>query len=109
MRPVFREDHEMFRQMARRFIENEITPHLHDWEKQGIVPKDIWLKAGEVGLLCSCVPEDFGGAGGDYGHSAIMVEELARANATAIGFTTHSEIVANYLVAYGNTEQKEKW
>ncbi len=55
MRSVFREDHEMFRQMARRFIENEITPHLHDWEKQGIVPKDIWLKAGEVGLLCSCV------------------------------------------------------
>ncbi|PHR83380.1 MAG: acyl-CoA dehydrogenase [Colwellia sp.] len=109
MRSVFREDHELFREMARRFIEKEITPNLHEWEKQGIVPKELWLKAGEIGLLCSCVPEEFGGAGGDYGHSAVMVEELARANATAIGFTTHSEIVTNYLVAYGNEEQKNKW
>jgi acyl-CoA dehydrogenase len=109
MRSVFREDHHMFREMARRFIENEIVPHLADWEHAGIVPKSVWRKAGEVGLLCSTVPEEYGGAGGDFGHSAVMIEELARVNATAIGFTTHSEIVAPYIVAYGSEEQKRKW
>ena len=109
MRGVFREDHNMFREMARRFVDREIVPYLHEWEKNGIVPKDIWLKAGELGLLCSTVPEEYGGSGGDFGHSAVMIEELARANATAVGFTTHSEIVAPYIVAYGSEEQKLKW
>lgn len=109
MRTVFREDHHMFREMARRFIENEIVPHLPEWEHAGIVPREIWRKAGEVGLLCSTVPEAYGGAGGDFGHSAVMIEELARVNATAIGFTTHSEIVAPYIVAYGTEEQKLRW
>ncbi len=109
MRTVFRDDHEQFRQTARRFVEKEITPHLHTWEAAGIVPKSLWLKAGEAGLLCATVPEEFGGSGGDYGHSAVMVEELARANATAVGFTTHSEIVAPYIVAYGTDEQKQRW
>ena len=109
MRSVFRDDHHMFREMARRFIENEIVPHLAEWEHAGIVPKSVWRKAGEVGLLCSTVPEEYGGAGGDFGHSAVMIEELARVNATAIGFTTHSEIVAPYIVAYGSEEQKRRW
>ena len=109
MRAVFREDHEMFRDVARRFIDKESVPYLDEWEKAGIVPKEIWQKAGKAGLLCSCVSEEFGGPGGDYGHSAVMIEELARVNATAIGFTTHSEIVANYFVAYGNSEQNAKW
>ncbi|WP_439859374.1 acyl-CoA dehydrogenase family protein [Pseudomonas sp. MBLB4136] len=109
MRGVFREDHNMFREMARRFVDREIVPYLHEWEKNGIVPKDVWLKAGELGLLCSTVPEEYGGSGGDFGHSAVMIEELARANATAVGFTTHSEIVAPYIVAYGSEEQKLKW
>ncbi|MEH6386387.1 MULTISPECIES: acyl-CoA dehydrogenase family protein [Pseudomonas] len=109
MRSVFREDHNMFREQARRFVEREIVPNLHEWEKAGIVPKEVWLKAGEMGLLCSTVPEEYGGAGGDFGHSAVMIEELARANATAVGFTTHSEIVAPYVVAYGSEEQKHKW
>ena len=109
MRPVFREDHEQFREQARRFIEREIVPHLHTWESEGIVPKSLWLKAGEAGLLCSTVPEAYGGAGGDFGHSAVMIEELARVNATAVGFTTHSEIVAPYIVAYGTEAQKQRW
>lgn len=109
MRPVFREDHEQFRDQARRFIEREIVPHLHTWEAEGIVPKSIWIKAGDAGLLCSTVPEEYGGAGGDFGHSAVMIEELARVNATAVGFTTHSEIVAPYIVAYGTEAQKQRW
>lgn len=109
MRSVFREDHESFRDQVRRFVDKEIVPFHHQWEKDGIVPKDVWLKAGEAGLLCVTVPEEYGGAGGDYGHSAVLIEELARANATAVGFTTHSEIVANYLVAYGSEVQKRNW
>ena len=109
MRKVFRDDHEMFRDQARRFVDREITPHLEEWETVGIVPKSVWLDAGRAGLLCSSVPEEYGGPGGDYGHSAVMIEELARVNATAVGFTTHSEIVANYIVAYGNEEQKKRW
>nr|WP_315245831.1 acyl-CoA dehydrogenase family protein [uncultured Albidiferax sp.] len=109
MRTVFREDHELFREQARRFIEKEIVPHLHAWEKVGIVPKEVWTQAGAAGLLCSTVPEEYGGSGGDFGHSAVMIEELARVNATAIGFTTHSEIVAPYIVAYGTEEQKHRW
>lgn len=109
MRSVFRDDHEMFRTQVRRFVEREIEPHLEQWEKDGIVPRDLWLKAGQAGLLCCCVPQEYGGPGGDYGHSAVMIEELARVNATAVGFTTHSEIVANYIVAYGSEEQRHKW
>jgi long-chain-acyl-CoA dehydrogenase len=109
MRTVFREDHEQFRETARRFVEKEIVPHLHEWEKAGIVPKELWRKAGEAGLLCATVPEEYGGSGGDFGHSAVMIEELARANATAVGFTTHSEIVAPYIVSYGSEAQKKKW
>ncbi len=109
MRTVFREDHELFRQQARRFIENEIVPHLHEWEHAGIVPTELWRKAGEIGLLCSTVPEEYGGSGGDFGHSAVLIEELARVNATAVGFTTHSEIVAPYIVAYGTEAQKQRW
>jgi len=109
MRTVFREDHEQFRDTARRFVEKEIVPNLHAWEQAGIVPKSVWRHAGEAGLLCSTVPEECGGCGGDFGHSAVMIEELARANATAVGFTTHSEIVAPYIVAYGSEEQKQRW
>ena len=109
MRTVFRDDHEQFRETARRFVDKEIVPHLHEWEHAGIVPKALWRKAGETGLLCSTVPEEYGGCGGDFGHSAVMIEELARANATAVGFTTHSEIVTPYIVAYGSEEQKQRW
>jgi acyl-CoA dehydrogenase len=108
-RPVFREDHDQFREQVRRFVEREIVPHLPAWDKAGIVPRVLWRKAGEAGLLCVTVPEEYGGAGGDFGHSAVLIEELARVNATAVGFTTHSEIVAPYIVAYGSHEQKSRW
>jgi alkylation response protein AidB-like acyl-CoA dehydrogenase len=109
MRPVFREDHNLFRDQVRRFVDGEIVPHLAQWEHDGIVPSHTWRRAGAEGLLCVTVPEVYGGAGGDFGHSAVLIEELARANATAVGFTTHSEIVTNYVVAYGSDEQKRNW
>jgi len=109
MHTVLREDHKQFRKQAQRFIDKEIVPHLHEWEKAGIMPKEIWRKVGEFGLLCATVPEEYGGSGGDFGHSAVMIEELARIDATALGFTTHSEIIAPYIVAYGTEEQKQRW
>lgn len=109
MRAVFRDDHNLFRDQVRRFVDREIEPHLTQWEHDGIVPRSVWRKAGAEGLLCVMVPEVYGGAGGDYGHSAVLIEELARANATAVGFTTHSEIVANYILAYGTDAQKQQW
>jgi acyl-CoA dehydrogenase len=109
MRTVFREDHEQFRDAVRRFVDKELVPHLQQWDHDGIVPQSVWRLAGESGLLCCTVPEAYGGSGGDFGHSAVLIEELARANATAVGFTTHSEIVTPYIVAYGSEEQKQRW
>jgi acyl-CoA dehydrogenase len=109
MRKVFRDDHEMFRHQVRRFIETEIVPHHAQWERDGIVPKSLWLRAGEEGLLCVTAPEAYGGAGGDFGHSAVLIEELARVNATAVGFTTHSDVAVPYLSNYGTDDQKARW
>jgi acyl-CoA dehydrogenase len=108
MRTVFREDHEQFRTQARRFVEREIAPFHADWEEQGIVPKTLWHKAGDEGLLNLMLPEPYGG-GGDFGHSAVLIEEMARVNASAVGFNLHSDIVAPYIHAYGNAQQKERW
>jgi len=108
-RTVFRDDHEMFRDQVRRFVDREVVPHHDQWEEDGVVPRDVWRRAGAEGMLAVTVPEAYGGAGGDFGHSAILIEEIARANATALGFTTHSEIVTQYIVSYGSEEQKQRW
>jgi acyl-CoA dehydrogenase len=109
MRTVFRDDHEIFRTQVRRFIDREIVPYHAQWERDGIVPKELWLKAGAEGLLAVTIPEEYGGAGGDFGHSAVLIEEIARANVTGVGFTTHSEVAAPYILAFGNEEQKQKY
>lgn len=108
-RTLFSEEHEIFRDMVRRYVAAEIMPHHAQWEKEGIVPREVWRKAGAAGLLCTGVPEEYGGMGGTFLHSTILVEEMARAGATAPTFYLHSEIVAPYLVAYGTEEQKLNW
>ncbi len=108
-RTIFSDEHDLFRASVRRFIAEEVMPFHAEWEKAGIVPRDLWLKAGKLGFLCSAVPEEYGGAGGDFRHSTIMVEEMALAGATGPTFYLHSEIVAPYLVAYGTEEQKQYW
>ena len=108
-RQIFSPDHELFRATVRRFIEEHVTPFHAQWEKDGQVPAELWLKAGELGLLCCNVPEEYGGLGGDFLHSAILIEEMARAGATGPTFYLHSDIVAPYLVDFGTEEQKRKW
>lgn len=108
-RSLFHEDHGIFRETVRRFVEKEIVPHHATWEKEGIVPRELWLKAGAEGLLCCTVPEEYGGLGLDYLFDVIVFEELWRAGASGPGFLIHTDLVATYLLSFGTEEQKRKW
>ena len=107
-RTVYREDHEQFREQVRRFFDKEVVPFHAEWERQGIVPKDVWRKAGREGLLNTMLPEPYGG-GGDFGHAAVLIEEVARTGASGLGFPLHSDIVSPYINAYGSKAQKDRW
>ena len=108
-RKFFSEDHEIFRGATRRFIENEIVPNHAEWEQQGIVSRELWNAAGENGLLCCTVPEEYGGPGGDFLHSVVVNEELAKVGATGPAFPLHSDIIVPYILAYGSEDQKRNW
>ena len=108
-RTIFTEQHELFRTQVRRFVENEIVPHHDQWERDGRVSRDAWLKAGENGLLCAAMPEQYGGAGADFLFSMVVLEELARVGAMGPGFSLHSDIAAPYLLHYGSEEIKQAW
>ncbi len=106
-RKFFSPEHDMFRDTAARFIADEITPHHYRWEQEGMVPRELWRRAGRAGILLPSTPEEYGGGGGDFLHTIIVVEEIARALATGVtGFTTHSDIVAPYLLNFGSERQK---
>ena len=108
-RKLFREEHNIFRESVRRFIAEEITPFHAEWEKAGVVPRELWLKAGAAGLLCCTVPEEYGGLGLDYLFDVVVFEEMARAGATGPGFMIHVDLVATYLKTFGTEEQRRKW
>lgn len=108
-RRLFEDEHEMFRDSVRLFIEREIAPYHSQWEKDGIVPRDLWLHAGEAGLLCTNISEEFGGLGAGFLYNVVMTEELARAGVTGPGFVVHSDLVAPYISTFGTEEQKHRW
>jgi acyl-CoA dehydrogenase len=108
-RTVFRDDHEMLRPSAQRFFQRECAPRQAEWDNTGRVDRETWLKAGRQGLLCVSLPAEYGGGGGDFGHVAVLAEELARAGVSGPGFAVHSDIVAPYIARLGNDEQKERW
>jgi alkylation response protein AidB-like acyl-CoA dehydrogenase len=109
-RTLFEADHQMFRDAVRRFVEKEIAPHHERWEHEGIVPREVWLKAGEQGLLGMEVPEEYGGPGvKDFRYNAILNEELVRVGASGPGFGLHNDIVIPYIMQYGTEEQKQRW
>ncbi|MCL4698921.1 MAG: acyl-CoA dehydrogenase family protein, partial [Burkholderiaceae bacterium] len=108
-RELFNEDHEAFRDTARRFIEQEIAPHHARWEDTGVVPRELWLKAGAAGLLCCTVEEKYGGAGADYLFDVVVFEEMARSGFTGPGFMIHCDLVATYIASFGSEAQKRKW
>jgi alkylation response protein AidB-like acyl-CoA dehydrogenase len=105
-RTVFNEEHEAFRATVRAFVDKEIAPHHAQWEKDGAVSREVWLKAGKAGLLLANVPEEYGGGGADFGMSAVVIEEICRAGYTGPGFSLHSDIIAPYILHYGSEEQK---
>ena len=108
-REIFTPEHDMLRETARRFFEREIVPYHRDWEKAGVAPRSVWKKAGEVGLLCVNIPDAYGGGGADRLAAAILIEEQARLGLSGPGFSTHSDIVAPYILHYGTEVQKLQW
>lgn len=109
LRTIFSDEHKQFRDSFRKFLEKEVLPFHAEWEDQGYVDRAVWTKAGEAGFLCTSMPEEYGGAGADRLYSIVIFEEIARANASGIGFGLHSEIVAPYILNYGTAEQKKRF
>ena len=108
---IFTPEHETFRDSVRRFIEKEIAPFHYEWEKQRGFPREVWLAAGALGLLCCDVPVEYGGTGADWVHNVIVTEELWKAGVSgpAGAFLVHSEVVTPYLMLSGNEELKRRW
>lgn len=108
-RPWMNEELELVRSTARRFFETECVPSQPAWVRQGHVDKAIWRRAGELGLLCASIPEEYGGGGGSFLHEAVICEEQLRALVNSFSINVHSGIVAHYLLAYGTEAQKRRW
>ena len=103
------EDLTAFRELARSFCEKELAPHTERWAEAKQVDRELWTKAGEIGLLCLSIPEEYGGGGGTFAHEAVLLQEQARSLDDAWGVAVHNGIVAHYVLAYGTQEQKQRW
>jgi acyl-CoA dehydrogenase len=110
-RRVYDEEHNQFRETVRRFAASKIAPDFPRWEQAGIVDRSLWSTGGADGLLCPQVPEEFGGAGGDFRHNAVVIEELSYSGfaGPATDFSVHNDVCCGYLLSYGSPEQKKKW
>jgi alkylation response protein AidB-like acyl-CoA dehydrogenase len=107
--PWMDQDLDDFRDLARTFCEKEIKPNTERFIKNKQVDRELWNKAGALGLLCASIPEEYGGGGGSFLHEAILIEEQARVGDSSWGASLHSGIVAHYLLHYGTEEQKQHW
>lgn len=103
------EEHHIFRDAFRKFLEKEAYPYYNDWEKAGIIPRSLWEKMGKNGFLCPMVEEEYGGAGADFGYSVVMNEELEKVGSSLVGIGLHNDIVIPYITTYGTEEQKKRW
>lgn len=108
-RTLFTPEHETFRTQVRRFMAEEVTPNRERWEEQQHVDRSIWTRAGELGFLCTAIPAEYGGMGGDRLYSTIMIEETAYAADSSLGFALHSDIVSSYILNFGTEAQKHHW
>ncbi|MBJ7357948.1 acyl-CoA dehydrogenase family protein [Nocardioides sp.] len=107
---IYEQEHEDFRRTARAFMEKEVVPHHEQWEKDGQVSREVWLKAGETGLLCFDVDEEYGGAGiKDFRYNMVLIEEVTRAGASGLGFPVHNDVIVPYISHLGTPEQKQRW
>lgn len=108
-RTIFSEEHDIFRDQFRKWLEAEAIPFHEEWEKAGQVPKEIWRKAGENGFLCPWAEEKYGGSEADFLFSVVMVEEIAKAQCSGLALSLHSDVVVPYIHAFSNEEQKDRW
>jgi len=102
-------DLDSFRELAHAFCQKELAPNHERWAEAKQVDRGLWNKAGEVGLLCLSIPEEYGGGGGTFAHEAVLLEEQAKAGDDAWGHVVHSGIVAHYVNSCGTEEQKRRW
>ena len=103
------EDLALLEEQARRFIAAEFVPQLDCWHDEHMYPREVWTKAGEAGLLCASMPEEYGGSGGSFAHEAVINREFSLAGFDTFGAPLHSGIVAPYILHYGTEEQKKRW
>ena len=105
----YTEEHQEFRKRLRDFLAKAVTPYADQWEKDGIVPKAAWQKMGQAGFLCTEVAPEYGGIGGDFLYSVIVIEEISRTHQNGLVAALHSDIVVPYITAYASTELKQKY
>lgn len=105
----YSEEHNIFRDMVRKFMANEVTPFADEWEEAGIVPRSIWKKMGEQGFLCMDVPEAYGGLGADFLYSVILTEEIATTRQRGLAASLHNDVVVPYITNFGSEEQKHAY
>ncbi|MCX5562219.1 acyl-CoA dehydrogenase family protein [Streptomyces sp. NBC_00038] len=109
-RTIFNDSHEIFRRTAREFMAKEVVPHFAEWDAAGIVPRDVFRRIGELGVLGMQIPEEYGGGGSDsFLYAAVWAEETARAYVNLGGFSAHLHIVLPYFLAYATEEQRRRW
>jgi alkylation response protein AidB-like acyl-CoA dehydrogenase len=109
-RTIFEADHDAFRDTVRAFCEKEIAPHHEQWEKDSIVPREVWTKAGEQGLLGFMMPEELGGGGiDDFRFNVVLGEEITKIGASGLGFVIQTDLVSGYLQKYATDDQKQRW
>ena len=108
-RDVFSEEHELFRQQVRKFVDKEIAPKVEHWNARGMSDRESWKRAGAEGYLGVCAPVEYGGAGADFLYAAVVNEELARVRAHGMMLSLHSDIVMPYITEWGTPEQKQRY
>jgi acyl-CoA dehydrogenase len=102
-------DHNQFRERLRTFLAQEVSPYADQWEKEKIVPKSVWQKMGQAGFLCTDIPPEYGGIGGDFLYSLIVAEEMTKTCQTGLATPLHSDIVVPYISSFGSEELKKKY
>ena len=103
------DEHKMLLESATRFFKEQWGPKDEAWRAQGMMDRQAWRDAGANGFLCASMPEEYGGAGGDFGHEAALILAQAAAGQSGFGGSLHSGIVAPYILHYGTEEQKKRW
>jgi acyl-CoA dehydrogenase len=106
--PIFTDDHELLRRTIRAFVEKEVAPHVDAWEEAGRIPRELWRRLGELGLLGLEFSPEYGGAGGDFLSSVVLGEEMARCRSGGVAFSVlvHTDMSSPWLTRYGTPAQK---